>query len=174
MSGGKWSPEHRAAYEKAIAKRRKAKDDEVKALIAANRDKTKTELGISGWKAFDGSDGGYNARFLRNARVGVDLPPIDIRDNAQVAERIEMYFDHCEQTEVLPNLIGLANWLGVNRTTLDRWKRGDFSPDKSPLIQRAISIIEEALVSQVQGEKKNPASGIFLMKSIFHFVTINQ
>lgn len=108
--------------------------------------------------------------YLKRARESLGLPPIDITDPEQVAQRINDYFDDCEATDRQPNLAGLSNWLGVSRATLQRWRRGDFSKDqRSAVIQRAVSIIEETLVSQVQEEKKNPASGIFLLKAMFQY-----
>ena len=166
---GPWSPEMRASNKATWDKKRKAADDEKKALIAANPTKTKKELGIdSHWKPADGSDSGYNAHFLRYARVGIDLPPIDIRSSEQVAGRIEEYFDFCESAKISPNMIGLSNWLGVSRSTLEKWKKGDYT-EMTPIIQRAVSIIEECLVSQVQSEPRTMVGGMFILKTTFHY-----
>ena len=68
---------------------------------------------------------GDNARYLRQARVALSLPPIDISDEKQVWDRIMAYFDHCEQFDRKPQMIGMANWLGIDRSTLNSWKRGE-------------------------------------------------
>ena len=62
---------------------------------------------------------GDNARFLRNALVGYSLPPIDISDPTQVEQRIEDYFLHCVEKDRKPSVVGMANWLGIDRTTLN-------------------------------------------------------
>ena len=65
-------------------------------------------------------------------------------------------------------MVGMANWLGVNRRTLQLWKDGDYS-DMQPIIQRAVAVIEESLVEQVQAEPKVMVGGMFLLKSMFHY-----
>ncbi len=113
---------------------------------------------------------GDNARYLRFARVAFDLPPIDISDPAQVENRINQYFDFCEANDRKPNMIGLSNWLGVDSTTLNSWKRGEYrTTTHSPLIQKAVRILEEMWVDYLQNGKVNPASGIFLGKNLFGY-----
>ena len=168
---GPWSPEMRASNAATWAKKRKELDEKNKRLIAENPDKTKNELGIDPhWKPADGSDSGYYRPHLRRAMVGLDLPPINIADPEQVKERIMMYLDFCQVNDSPPNLIGLGNWLGVDRKTIRKWMRGESRADTHfAIIDRAMAIIEESLVSQVQQESKNPASGIFLLKSMFGY-----
>ena len=67
---------------------------------------------------------GDNARYLRHALVSLDLPPIDISDPKQVEQRIRDYFQYCIDNDRKPNMIGLANWIGVSRETVNTWKRG--------------------------------------------------
>lgn len=167
--GGKWSNEMRESNAATWAKKRKEADEQKKALIAANPTKTKKELGIAHWKPADGSDSGYNAIYLRQARVSASLPPIDIRNAEQIETRIDEYFDFCEQNDKLPNLVGMSNWLGVRRETLDKWKRGDLSDDRTGVIQRAIASLEEMWVDLMQNNKINPANGIFLAKNLFQY-----
>ena len=168
---GPWSPEMRASNKATWDAKLAERDRNYKQLIAENPDKTKRELGIPDrWKPRDGSDDGYYRKFLRRARVGFDLPIINIADPEQVKERILMYLDFCETNDSPPNLIGLGNWLGVGRKTITQWMRGESRADTHfAIIDRAMAIIEESLVSQVQQESKNPASGIFLLKSMFGY-----
>ena len=170
--GGPWSQEMRDSYNATLAKRRAKRDKEIKELIKANPHKTLKQLGVNDhWKPYDGSPSGYYGIALRQARVGISLPVINIKNPNEVRERIEQYFDFCESQNRPPNLIGLANWIGINRMTLEKWKRGDFSADNQvgPIIQAAASVIEEALVAQVQENPKSMIGGMFLLKSMFHY-----
>ena len=87
---------------------------------------------------------GDNARVLRLARVSQTLPPIDISDPKQVEDRINLYFDFCEQNDRKPKIKGLGNWLGVDATTVNSWRRGEYrGGTHSPVIKRAVDILEE-------------------------------
>ena len=69
-----------------------------------------------------------------------------------------------------PNMIGMANWLGVHRDTVHQWKTGATrSNTHYDLIKKAIDILEELWVDYMQNGKINPASGIFLGKNMFGY-----
>ena len=111
-----------------------------------------------------------NARYLRFAMVSLDLPPIDISDPEQVKQRIHDYFQFCVDNDRKPNMKGLGNWLGVDKTTVNSWKRGEYrSSTHSPLIQKAVDILEELWIDYMQNGKVNPGSGIFLGKNLFGY-----
>ena len=168
---GPWSEEMRAENARTWARKRKVADEEKKALIAANPHKSRKELGIDAhWKPADGSDTGYYGVALRKARVSIDLPEINIRNPHEVEARITEYFNFCQQENQPPNMIGMANWLGVARNTLEKWKRGEWgSAEHEQIVQRAATIIEETLVTQVQSDPKIMVGGMFLLKSMFHY-----
>lgn len=168
---GPWSAEMRASNKATWDRKLAERDKKYKQLIAENPNKTKAELGIHDhWKPRDGSPSGYFGVRLRHARVGIDLPVINIRDPRQIEGRISEYFDYCEMNNQPPNMVGLANWLGVSRATLSDWKNGKFgSPEQGLAIQRALSVIEESLVNQVQTDPKVMVGGMFLLKSMFHY-----
>jgi hypothetical protein len=156
---------NKATWDAKLAER----DKEYKALIAANPHKTKQELGIPDhWKPRDGSSDGYYGVSLRNARVSINLPPINIKNPHEVEHRIDEYFDFCEMNDKPPNMVGIAAWLGVNRKTLQQWKDGDYS-EMTPIIQRAVMVVEQTLVEQVQDNPKASVGGMFLLKSMFHY-----
>lgn len=118
---------------------------------------------------------GDNSTYLRYARVAMDLPPIDINDPKQVQKRIEEYFDFCEQNDRKPQMVGMANWLGVSRDTLNTWKRGDFRNEThTPIILRAVGLLEELWVDYMQDGKINPANGIFLAKNMFQYKDVQD
>lgn len=158
---------NRATWDRKLAER----DKEYKQLIADNPHKTKDELGIpSRWKPRDGSSDGYYGVTLRYSRTSLGLPPINIKNPHEVEKRIDEYFDFCEMNNKPPNMVGLGNWLGVNYKTISNWKNGNWDVDTvGEVVQRALSVIEESLVSQVQDNPKAMVGGMFLLKSMFHY-----
>jgi len=120
---------------------------------------------------------GVNRRYLREARVAFDggmdrkpLPPIDISDPEQVKQRISDYLDFCEKNDKKPSPIAMASWIGVSRSTLNTWKRGEYrSETHSDVIEKAMVLMEEVWYDMMQNGRINPASGIFLAKNMFGY-----
>lgn len=168
---GPWSAEMRASNKKAWDDKFAERDKEYRELIAANPHKSLKELGIPAqWKPRDGEPTGYYGMALRKARVSIDLPEINIKNPVEVERRIDEYFDFCEINDKPPNMVGLGNWLGVGTQTIQKWKSGEWSAETiGPIIQRALSVIEDTLVSQVQDNPKAMVGGMFLLKSMFHY-----
>lgn len=109
---------------------------------------------------------GDNSRYVRFAMASWDLPPIDISDPKQVAERIRQYFQFCVDNDRKPQVIGMANWLGVSRDTINSWKRGEYRNDThSDVIKKAIDSIEEMWIDFAINGKMNPAAFIFIAKN---------
>lgn len=118
---------------------------------------------------------GENSRYLRYALVSWDLPPIDISDPEQVKQRITEYFTFCAENDRKPNMKGMGNWLGVDATTVNSWKRGEYRREThSPVIKKAVDILEELWVDYMQNGKVNPASGIFLGKNMFGYKDVQD
>ena len=118
----------------------------------------------------DQAEPGDNARFIRAARVSLDLPPIDISDEKQVWQRINEYLNHCESFDIKPSVIGMCNWLGIDRTTMNTWKNGEYrAATHSNMIKKVFAMLEEISVDYFQGGKVNPAAGIFLLKNHFGY-----
>lgn len=108
-------------------------------------------------------EAGDNSRYLRHALAGLDLPPIDISDDKQVSERLDWYFNHCIEDDMKPTVTGMANCLGIDKTTLWSWRTGECrAKTHSPLIKKAYKLLEELWESYMLSGKVNPASGIFL------------
>ena len=118
----------------------------------------------------DSGEPGENSRFLRYALVAWNLPPIDISDPAQVEHRIEEYFQHCADNDRKPQIVGLCNWLGIDRKTLYNWLNGELRTSTHlPIIKKAVSFIEEMWMDNMQNGRTNPAAGIFLAKNWFQY-----
>lgn len=106
---------------------------------------------------------------VKEARVAYNLPPIDTNDPVQVETRINEYLDFCEKYDKKPTVVGLANWIGVDRQTISYWRRGRSRKQTvSKVIQRYYSMLEEFMVDQLLGSKF-PAGYIFTMKNLFDY-----
>lgn len=113
---------------------------------------------------------GDNSRFIRHAMASWNLPPIDISDPNQVEERIGHYFQYCADNDRKPQIVGLCNWLGITRDTLNTWKNGEYrAGTHSDIVKRAVSVIEEMWADYMQAGKLNPATGIFLAKNWYGY-----
>lgn len=149
------------------AKKPPTSDDAVTEIVKQKRHRNRPDLAKFGE---ENTEPGDNARYLRYARVSLSLPPIDISDPNQVEKRINDYFDFCELNDRKPNMIGMANWIGVDRGTLNTWKTGEYRNDThSTVIKKAVTILEELWADYMQNGKINPASGIFLAKNMFQY-----
>lgn len=116
----------------------------------------------------ENTEPGDNARYLRYARASQNLPPIDISDPVQVENRINEYFDFCEANDRKPNIKGLGNWIGVDDTTVSSWRRGEYRAEThSPIIKKAVDLLQEMWWDYGQNGKTNPASWIFIGKNAF-------
>ena len=146
--------------------------DSIAEAIQTKRKRNRPDLARFGE---ENTEPGDNARYLRYALVSLDLPPIDISDEKQVAQRIRDYFAYCVDNDRKPNIKGLGNWLGVDSTTVNSWKRGEYRGEThSPLIKKAVDIMEELWVDYMTNGKVNPAAGIFLGKNMFGYKDVQD
>lgn len=145
----------------------KTTQDGTTAVAKPKRHRNRPDLANFGQENIQPGD---NARYLRNALVAYDLPPIDISDARQVEARIHQYFDFCVENDQKPSVPGMGLWLGVPRSTLNRWRNGDYRADTHrDLITKAVNLLEVLWIDWMQNGKVNPASGIFLGKNIFGY-----
>ena len=113
---------------------------------------------------------GENARFVRHALVSWNLPPIDISDPKQVENRIGEYFEYCINNDRRPQIVGMCNWLGISRDTLNQWENGNTrGATHTDIVKKARCLIEEMWADMMMTGKINPASGIFLSKNWFNY-----
>lgn len=113
---------------------------------------------------------GDNARYLRNAMVAWDLPPIDISDPKQVEHRIQEYFEFCINQDAKPSVPGMGLWLGVDGSTVRHWRAGDYrSSTHYAVIKKAMFVLESLWNDWMQNGKINPAAGIFIGKNMFGY-----
>lgn len=114
------------------------------------------------------TEDGDNGRYIRHALTAMDLPPIDISDPVQVEQRIREYFQYCEEQDCRPGFVALANWIGIDRTTLNSWKRGEYrGATHSHIIQKAVSLLEEIWEELMSEGRINPVVGIWMGKQFY-------
>lgn len=113
---------------------------------------------------------GDNSRYVRFALASWNLPPIDISDPQQVADRLEQYFKYCADNDRKPQVVGMCNWLGISRQTLNEWVNGvTRAATHGDIIKKAYMTLEEMWADFMLNGKINPASGIFLSKNWFNY-----
>lgn len=157
---------------KQHAANQNATDDVVTDIVKTKQKRNRPDLAKFGE---ENTEPGDNSRYLRMARVSLSLPPIDISDASQVENRINQYFDFCEQNDRKPNMIGMANWLGVDRATVNSWKTGEYRAESHlPVIKKAVDILEELWVDYMMNGKVNPGSGIFIGKNLFQYKDVQD
>lgn len=102
---------------------------------------------------------GESTRYFRNK------PP---KDNAELADRINAYFDQCMETGQLPTVEDLGLALGVTRKALWKWERGvNTDPERAMLVQRAKEVLA-AIDAKLVSEGKIPqVAYIFRAKNYF-------
>ena len=124
-------------------------------------------------------DPGDNTRFLTVSMLIAALPKINLRDPAQVDNRIGEYFRIYAENDMKPTVIGLAMALGMDRSTLTSIKNdrptggsGYYTslPQEVALsIKKAYAVMENLWESYMQNGKINPVSGIFLGKNNYGY-----
>ena len=113
---------------------------------------------------------GENARFVRHALASWNLPPIDISDPEQVQKRIGDYLSYCAENDRRPQIVGMCNWLGISRDTLNKWINGATrSETHSDIVKKAYEIMEEMWTDYMQYGKISPPTAIFLAKNWFNY-----
>lgn len=122
-----------------------------------------------------GADPGDNSRFIRFAMTAWNLPPIDISDPKQVEQRIADYFQHCMENDRRPQVIGMCNWLGISRQTLNEWVNGVTRREThGDIIKKAYGFLEEMWAEAMLTNHLNPGSGCFIAKNWFNYTDTQQ
>lgn len=97
------------------------------------------------------------------------LPIIDPRDPAQLAKRLNKYFDICHEDDKSPTLAGMALAIGISRVQLLRWMKGEtpFPEDCLKILEEAGSVVTAFTEVEIAEGKGNPVGKIFLLKNNF-------
>ena len=122
---------------------------------------------------------GDNTKYLKLGRELFNLPSIDLKDPAQVQDRLNEFFVIHENYDMKPTVAGMGMALGLDRRRLWEIKTGNVSSSNKRLlelptltvdsIKRAYEYMEILWENYMQNGKINPVSGIFLGKNNFGY-----
>lgn len=86
--------------------------------------------------------------------------------NSELRERIDMFFQFCEDSNIRPGVQVLCTALHISRTTLFRWNNGeDCDRERQEIIGMAKSFIDSFLEQVTLSGQVSPPVGIFLLKN---------
>lgn len=83
----------------------------------------------------------------------------------ELAEKINEYFDKCDDQYTLYSEAGLARHLGITDVTLNRWRTGEFCGDLQETVEMAFLRIKEQILTDERYSAKGMVPyRIFLLK----------
>lgn len=158
------------AIPQEVVPKRKGRPKGSKDKNPGSRPSTKGKAGTFTKEQFNAKEPGKNARYLRFALEGYHLPPVDLDNAEQVEERIDYYFRRCMEEDHKPGVVGLSNYLGIDRITFFNWVHGNIRAGTHlNIAKRAYAIMEGLWEDYMQNGQINPVSGIFLGKNHFGY-----
>ena len=86
-----------------------------------------------------------------------------------IVEACDEYFALCEKDGVKPSVAGLGLALGVSRSTLLSWVRGEVSTESSDVLQHYFNIIEVFDETALKDNRVNALAGVFGMKNNYDY-----
>jgi hypothetical protein len=116
-------------------------------------------------------DPGDNRKYINHSLKLAALKKVDMKNEDEVAQRIQTYFEICAADDMKPSVAGLALALDVDRRYLweIRVERKGKNPKVADLLKKAVQMLDLQMVDYMQNGKINPVSGIFLMKNNFGY-----
>ena len=121
---------------------------------------------------------GDNTKYVLLGAKLFNLPPIDLKDPAQVNDRLNEFFRIHAEADMKPTVSGMGMALGLDRRRLWEIKTGakmggnsqyDLPTLTLDSIKRAYEYMEILWENYMQNGKINPVSGIFLGKNNFGY-----
>ena len=114
---------------------------------------------------------GENRKYIAHSLRMWDWETPDMKEPAQVKERIGQYLEICAEDDMKPSVAGMALAFGVHRKTLWAWANGIDSaylpPASRDFIKKAYQFLNAQMEDYAQNGKLNPVTAIFLMKNHF-------
>lgn len=132
-------------------------------------------IGMNGYNL----EPGDNSKFLAVSMELMNLPKIDIRNDEQVKERLDLYFQIQYEFDCKPTVAGMAMALGISRQSLWAIRTNspmggtgnmpNLPPHITDRIKRAYFLMENLWENYMVNGKINPVTGIFLGKNNFGY-----
>lgn len=92
------------------------------------------------------------------------------KDNEELKQRIDEYFNFCQNSSIRPGVETLALALGISRVTLFQWGRGvNCDAERTEIIEAARALINAFIEQCVLSGKISPPCGIFLLKNWMNY-----
>ena len=158
----------------------KKKTDVVKAgdeIVKSEKKKPRGGNNFLTEAALNVEDGDNTKYLMANVEL-MNMPDIDIKDPAEVRQRINDYFTLYAKYDMKPTVAGLAMALGLDRRRLWEIKTGALVGGQSKQhlptetmdsIKKAYKLMENLWETYMNSGKINPVSGIFLGKNNFGY-----
>ena len=156
---------------------KKKDDDIVKDVVETTKKKPRGGNNFLTDAALNVQPGDNTKYVLLGARL-FNLPPIDLKDPAQVNDRLNEFFQIHAEADMKPTVSGMGMALGLDRRRLYEIKTGNYHTSKglaelptltTVSIKRAYEYMEILWENYMQNGKINPVSGIFLGKNNFGY-----
>ena len=153
---------------------KKKDDDVVKDVVEKTKKKPRGGNNFLTDAALNVEPGDNTKYVLLGARL-FNLPSIDLKDPAQVNERLNEFFTIHAEADMKPTVSGMGMALGLDRRRLWEIKTGvgdrnqDLPTSTRDSIKRAYEYMEILWENYMQNGKINPVSGIFLGKNNFGY-----
>lgn len=121
---------------------------------------------------------GDTTRIVQTNMKFLTLPKVDLRNPADVKQRIGEYFQIYAEADMKPTVAGMAMALDVDRRRLWEIKTGnyvnvggykDLPIETVDYIKKAYEILESTMESYANAGKINPVMAIFMMKNHFGY-----
>lgn len=88
------------------------------------------------------------------------------QSNAELEERINSYFEFCQNSAIRPGIESLCLALHISRTTLFNWSRGSgCDRERQEIAECAKSFVSAFLEQAALSGRISPPTGIFLLKN---------
>lgn len=117
-----------------------------------------------------------NNSFHSMIRKRFRYDPIDKARVESADERIDLFFDLCDEYGVLPNVVSLAMALGIGKQTMYRWCDGldGVAPSVGDSIKKAREQIEANTLTNSQNNAINPIAAALVLNNNFGYAKQDQ
>lgn len=111
----------------------------------------------------------WNKIILAHIRKIQKITKPSVQFPSTIERACEQYFDLCENDGVKPSVAGLSLALGVSRSTLLTWVRGEVSIESADTIQHYFNLLEVFDETALKDNRTNAVAGIFLGKNNYDY-----
>lgn len=117
-----------------------------------------------------------NAETIENAMWASSLEPVSKDDAKGMADRINLYLQHCIDHHVIPGMEGMCNAMGTTRRMMYQWISGEkFCPqDTREVLIRAKQVLADLTEQYMMNGYVNPITSIFVLSNNYGYIQKTQ